>query len=96
MPLSHDDVRHIAGLARLKLSEQEVAQFAGDLTVILDYINQLSKVDTSAIPITGSVLAGDTSGRTDTFSPSLPRAEALKNAPDTDGVFIKVPKVIGG
>jgi len=96
MPLSDDDVRHIAGLARLKLSEAEVTQFAGDLTVILDYINQLSRVDTSAIPAMGNALGGDTQGRPDSVCPSLPRDEALKNAPDTDGIFIRVPKVIGG
>jgi aspartyl-tRNA(Asn)/glutamyl-tRNA(Gln) amidotransferase subunit C len=95
MPLSDDDVRHIAGLARLKLSEAEVTQFAGDLTVILDYINQLSRVDTSAIPVLDSYLGGEAQGRPDSAAPSLPRADALKNAPDTDGVFIRVPKVIG-
>ncbi|MEK7774458.1 MAG: Asp-tRNA(Asn)/Glu-tRNA(Gln) amidotransferase subunit GatC [Candidatus Zixiibacteriota bacterium] len=95
MPLSHADVRHIAGLARLKLSEAEVTRFAGDLTVILDYINQLSRVDTSSVPAKEGENLDVSHGRPDSAKPSLSRGEALKNAPDTDGIYIRVPKVIG-
>ncbi len=95
MPLSTNQVEHIAKLARLELSTQEIEQFTTELTVILDYVDQLTEVNTEGVTPYVGVLGSENRFREDLVIPSLPREEALKNAPDSDGKFFRVPKVIG-
>ncbi len=87
-------VRHIAKLARLNLSEEEVRLFAGQLGDIVEYVKQLESVDTDgvepmahALPVT-DVLRDDVPGGS--FSPE----QALANAPQREGNFFKVPAVL--
>jgi len=81
-------VEHIAELAKLALSEDEVALFAEQLSDVLDYAERLQELDTEAIPPTASVLPLRNVLRPDVAQPSLPREQALANAPDTaDGQF---------
>ena len=87
-------VTRIAHLARLDLATEESAAMAAQLTRILDYIDQLNRLDTSAVePTTNPIELGDVF-RDDEVLPSLPTELALANAPATDGAFFIVPRVI--
>jgi aspartyl-tRNA(Asn)/glutamyl-tRNA(Gln) amidotransferase subunit C len=95
MPLSKEQVEHIAALARLKLSPKEIEKFASELTVILDYVEQLAEVDTEGVELKDQFITAENVFREDKCRKSLSRGEALANAPDKDDEFFKVPKVIG-
>lgn len=89
MPLSPEQVRHIAHLARLTLTEEEVAAYGEQVSEILDYAQMLSRLDTDAIPPTASVIPQRGVMREDVVEPSLPREQALANAPHvSDGYFV--------
>jgi aspartyl-tRNA(Asn)/glutamyl-tRNA(Gln) amidotransferase subunit C len=93
-----DDVKRVAELAYLELTGNEEVRMQRDLNAILDYVAQLNELDTSAVEPMAQVseVLGGTSAslRPDTHIPSLPRDRVLTSAPDTDGTFFKVPKVI--
>jgi len=96
MALTRADVEHVAALARLGLSEEEKERLRDQLSSILDHINALQDVDTSAIPPTAQVIRLDNVMRDDQPRPSLPREAVLANAPrQTDG-FFEVDAVLGG
>jgi aspartyl-tRNA(Asn)/glutamyl-tRNA(Gln) amidotransferase subunit C len=95
MPITSDEVRHIARLARLNLSPQEVVRFSQELSVVVDYIGQLETVDTDGIEPQNQFIKAENVFRADEVHPSLSRQEALANAPQTDGTYFQVPKVIG-
>ena len=90
-----DLVRHIGKLSRIELTEHQVQTFSRQLASILDYFDKLRELDTSNVqPMAHAVeihnvLAADTPGK------SLTPDQALANAPQRDGNFFKVPKVIG-
>jgi aspartyl-tRNA(Asn)/glutamyl-tRNA(Gln) amidotransferase subunit C len=97
-----EDVRHVADLANLELTAEELPRMARDLNAILGHIAQLNELDTAEIPAMAQVgealgltpaEAGETL-RHDVMKPSLDRAEVMAEAPETDGRFFKVPKVI--
>ena len=95
-PLTDEDVKRIAGLARRDLSPAEVEQFTRQLTDILAYADEIQQVDTTNVPATSHVLARGPSWRPDTLEPSLTRDDLLRTAPGalpSAGVF-RVPKVI--
>ena len=100
--VSVEDVRHVADLANLELTAEELPRMAKDLNAVLGYIAQLNELDTSAVEPMAQVgealgltpaKAGETL-RADVVRPSLDRAEVMAEAPETDGRFFKVPKVI--
>ncbi len=94
MRLSADDVLHCARLARLRLNPGEIEQFRRELSSILDYMDLLGVIDTQGIEPTVHVHALTNALREDDVGPSMPREEALRNAPcDHDGAF-DVPMVI--
>ena len=99
--ITADDVRHVASLAHLELSSEEESGMQRDLSAILDHIAQLNEVDTASVPPMAQVSEvleqqGQNSSalRSDTPRPSLQRDSVMRSAPETDGVFFKVPKVI--
>jgi aspartyl-tRNA(Asn)/glutamyl-tRNA(Gln) amidotransferase subunit C len=98
-PLTAVDVRRIAALARLELSDAEVEMFAVQLTAILGYASQLQHVDTGDAPATGTTrqAVSPDALRSDTPEPSLPRTAVLKGTPgaDTSAGFFTVPRVLG-
>ena len=96
MPLSKAQVEHIARLARLSLTPEEIERYTTELTVILDYIDQLKSVDTEGVEPENQFITAENVFREDIAEPSLPRDKALANAPQQDGEFFLVPKVIGG
>ncbi len=91
-----DQVRHVAMLSRLALDESRLQKFAGQLESILDYVAQISKVDITGVEPMAHALPIHNVFRDDIVEPSLPLEKVLENAPDSDGPFFKVPKVIGG
>ena len=96
MRLTADDVRKVASLARLKVTDVEVASLQGDLTAILEYVDVLNEVDiTGVAPMVHAVELHDVL-RADVVIESLPLAEALQNAPRTDGRYFLVPTIIEG
>jgi aspartyl-tRNA(Asn)/glutamyl-tRNA(Gln) amidotransferase subunit C len=99
--VTEKDVSYVADLAHLELTEGERARMSKDLNSILGYIDRLNELDTSAVAPMAQVASRygtdeDANGamRPDEPRPSLPHAVALRNAPVTDGIFFKVPKVI--
>ena len=95
--LSDRDVVRIAELSRLALSDEERRRVGRELAAILTYVEQIGAIDTAGIEPTSHVQIDGTGLRADEPRPSLPRDEALGNAPDaarTSGLF-RVPKVIG-
>jgi len=96
-PLTQDDVRKIAELASLELTEDEIETFTRQLADILAYAEQVQQVDTTGVPPTAYVLGSQPLERADEPQPSLPREAILEAAPDpspTHGLF-RVPRVIG-
>ncbi len=87
-------VRHIAHLARLELTDAEVAQFSTDLGDILAHVETLNAVDTDGVEATAHALPLANVFRADEPRPSLDHADALRNAPDQEDGYFKVPKVL--
>ena len=97
MKITEQNVAHVAALASLELTTCERERMLRDLTQILGYIDQLNEVDTSGvIPMAhaGQLRPKSEGLRDDEVRPSLPREDALRNAPQTDGTYFQVPKVI--
>jgi aspartyl-tRNA(Asn)/glutamyl-tRNA(Gln) amidotransferase subunit C len=100
--VSIDDVRRVAELANLELTAEEEPRMQRDLNAILGHIAQLNELDTAGVPPmaqVGEMLGGvvherGETLREDTVRPSIDRALVMAAAPETDGRFFKVPKVI--
>ncbi len=95
MQLTLDEVRHVSELAKLRLSEEEIAEYTEQLSAILEYADTLRAVDTSGIPPTPFVLDIDTVMRADEPGASLTNEEVLANAPDSADGFFRVKAVFG-
>lgn len=101
-PVSREEVLRVAELSNLELTDAEVPAMAHHLNAILDHFATLAEVDTTGIPPMAQVaellaLQADPSGtslREDLIRPSLPRPDVMLAAPESDGRFFKVPKVI--
>ncbi|RIK41425.1 MAG: Asp-tRNA(Asn)/Glu-tRNA(Gln) amidotransferase GatCAB subunit C [Chloroflexi bacterium] len=93
MHLTLDEVRHVAELAKLRLTDDEVAQYAEQLSAILEYAERVQTVDTSNVPPTPYVLPLETILREDVPEPGLSNDEALANAPDSADGFFRVRAV---
>ncbi|MBA4393601.1 MAG: Asp-tRNA(Asn)/Glu-tRNA(Gln) amidotransferase GatCAB subunit C [Desulfobacca sp.] len=94
MKLSQPEVEHVAYLARLQLSPDEIETFTHQLNNILLYMEKLSELDTSGIQPTTHALHLSNAFREDLVSPSLPREEALGLAPEQGCSAFVVPKII--
>ena len=93
--LSREDVVKTAQLARLRLSESEIATMTEQLSKIVGYINQLSELDTSDVAPMAHAVELTNVFVDDVPQPSLDRAEALANAPNADDECYRVPPVLG-
>ena len=94
--LSIEQVRHVARLARLALPDEKLQKYAGQLESILQYIDKINQVDTAGVEPMAHALPVKNVLRPDVAEPGLPLEQVLRNAPEADGPFFKVPKVIGG
>jgi aspartyl-tRNA(Asn)/glutamyl-tRNA(Gln) amidotransferase subunit C len=93
-----EDVERVAELARLELTPEETGTMLHDLNAILEYVAELNELDTKGVaPLTQVTELMDVGGgglRGDAIVPSLDRSQVMAEAPETNGVFFKVPKVI--
>jgi aspartyl-tRNA(Asn)/glutamyl-tRNA(Gln) amidotransferase subunit C len=89
--IDREQVLHVARLARLELSEDEVARMTGELSAILDHIEKISALDLDGVPPTSHVVEVPNALRPDEPRPSLPREVALANAPSVDEDGFSVP-----
>jgi aspartyl-tRNA(Asn)/glutamyl-tRNA(Gln) amidotransferase subunit C len=94
--LSRADVAHVAHLARLSLTEDELARLEGQLNHILDQYAILTKLDTEHIPPTAQTIELQNILRDDAVQPSLAVDDALANAPERSGDHFVVPAILGG
>jgi aspartyl-tRNA(Asn)/glutamyl-tRNA(Gln) amidotransferase subunit C len=94
--LSIEDARQVARLARLSMDEAKLARLTPQLESILEYVAKIGEVDVTGVPPMAHALPLANVLREDVVEPSLPIEKVLQNAPETDGRFFKVPKVIGG
>jgi aspartyl-tRNA(Asn)/glutamyl-tRNA(Gln) amidotransferase subunit C len=110
MKVTEKDVAYVADLAKLELSPDERAAMVRDLNSILDYVDRLNELDTSSVDpmaqVSGRCRTNEAEQGSDRFAyatrddmleglrKSLSQEVALENAPDTDGTFFRVPKVI--
>lgn len=94
MKIRKQEVAHVAYLARLHFSEEEKEKFTTQLNKILEYMDQLGKLDTSRIEPTFHAVAQTNVFREDVVQPSISQELSLSNAPDRDRGFFRVPKII--
>lgn len=94
MKISKQEVEHVANLARLNLSENELETMTGQLDNILSYVDKLEQLDTSDVQPTTHVFSVSNAFRDDEVVESLPQDEAVKNGPQQNGEFFQVPRII--
>lgn len=104
MSITEKDVIYVADLANLELTAEERSRFAKDLNSILEYIGRLNELDTTDVAPMAQIADRYSKGsggkavadaqRNDVIQPCLPHDAAMQNAPNTDGSFFKVPRVI--
>ena len=92
--ITADDVRKVAQLARLDLPEAKIATYTGQLERILDYVAQLEQVDTEGVPPTTRAVEVVNVTREDRVDPTPVREELLNEAPQREGDFFRVPKIL--
>ena len=92
--ISADDVRKVAKLARLNLPDDKIATYTGQLESILGYVSQLEQVDTTGVPETTRAVEVTNVTRQDGVDPTPVREEILNQAPQREGNFFRVPKIL--
>ncbi|HYN64731.1 MAG TPA: Asp-tRNA(Asn)/Glu-tRNA(Gln) amidotransferase subunit GatC, partial [Candidatus Limnocylindrales bacterium] len=92
--ISREDVEHVAALARLGLTDDEIDLMQGQLNRILEAVGQLQSVDTSSVGPTAQVIALENVMRDDVARPGISREAALANAPIREGALLRVPVIL--
>ncbi len=92
--LSREEVLHVARLARLHLTEDEVERMRAQLDAILAYVDKLRELDVEGVEPTSHAVPLVDVMRDDALAPCLPQEAALANAPDRAGEFFRVPRII--
>jgi aspartyl-tRNA(Asn)/glutamyl-tRNA(Gln) amidotransferase subunit C len=93
--ISRDDVAHVAKLARLELTDDELELFTGQLADVLDHANDVAALDTSDVAPTAHPLPLSNVFRDDIPRPCLDREEVLAQAPEAEGGRFRVPRILG-
>jgi aspartyl-tRNA(Asn)/glutamyl-tRNA(Gln) amidotransferase subunit C len=96
MPSDRIDIRHVAKLARLALTDEEIATFGPQLGSLMTHVDALAQLDTENVPATAQVVPSRNVQRDDVLRPEtmLSRGAALQNAPDTQAGFFRVPRIL--
>ena len=94
MSVSLDEVRHLAALSEIQLSDSELESLTTDIDNIVGYINQLDELDTDQVEPTFQLTGLQNVWRDDKIEPQLSRKKLLNLAPDTENNQVKVPKVL--
>ena len=92
--IDREQVRKVAKLARLDLTEAEIEEFTGQLGAILEYVEKMNELDTAAVEPLAHCLPIHNAFRADEVHASLGTEQTLANAPQRDGPFFKVPKIL--
>lgn len=95
MAITESDVRHVAMLARLALTDEQITTLSAELNSVLGHIDELQNLDLEGVQPTAHPLEMTNSTRADEVRPCLPRELALKNAPATDGSAFLIPAIAG-
>jgi len=95
MPITRDEVRHIAELARLKFTEEDLERFSRQLGDILGYVEKLNELDLDGVEPLSSVQDTVNVQDPDDIRPGLDRETAMENAPVKNGIYYSVPRVVG-
>lgn len=88
------DIRYVAKLAALALTDDEVKTFGRQLSDLLEHVNALARLDTASVPATAQVVESRNVMREDTPRPCLDRERVLAEAPQRQGAFFRVPRII--
>jgi aspartyl-tRNA(Asn)/glutamyl-tRNA(Gln) amidotransferase subunit C len=94
--INPEQIRHVAKLARLAIDEEHLRKFVPQIEAILGYVAQLQKVHIEGVEPMAHAVPLCNVLRTDEVGPTLPVEKVLQSAPQIDGEFFRVPKVIGG
>jgi aspartyl-tRNA(Asn)/glutamyl-tRNA(Gln) amidotransferase subunit C len=94
MAISEEQAKHVAKLAKLKFDDQELANFTAQLGNIIDMVEMLEEVDTEGVPFTSNVVETINVMRQDRAQAGWDRDELMKNVPESEDGFIKVPAII--
>ena len=92
--IDREEVRKVANLARLAITEEEEAEFATQLSDILEYFEQLSELDTKDVPPTTRAINTSNITRPDELEPFTEKEALLEEAPDRNDEFFRVPKIL--
>jgi len=92
--IDREEVKKVANLARLNITEDEEVAFTTQLNSILEYFDQLSELDTTDVKPTTRAIETSNITRTDTLTPFPAKEDLLKAAPEQQGEFFRVPKII--
>jgi aspartyl-tRNA(Asn)/glutamyl-tRNA(Gln) amidotransferase subunit C len=94
MPSDKIDIRYVAKLARIELTDEEVDRFGVQLADLLDHVNALANLDTASVAATAQVVESRNVERGDRVVPCLDRETVLSQAPQRQGAFFRVPRII--
>jgi aspartyl-tRNA(Asn)/glutamyl-tRNA(Gln) amidotransferase subunit C len=94
MKITREEVEHVARLARLELQPDEIDRITGQLDTLLGYVAKLDEVDTTGVAVTTHSGVTDNAFREDAVTPSLSRESALAVAPQQNGEFFVVPRIL--
>jgi aspartyl-tRNA(Asn)/glutamyl-tRNA(Gln) amidotransferase subunit C len=96
MSLSEHDVRHVAMLARLALTDDEVEAMRNDLNSILGHIDEIQRLDLESVAPMAHAIAVTNVTREDIVVPPFPQQVAVANAPESEGGAFVIPQIVGG
>lgn len=88
------DIRHVAALARIALTDEEIERFSKELGDLLEHVRALERLDTQSVAATAQVVESRNVFRSDSPRPCLDREEVLEAAPQRQGGFFRVPRII--
>lgn len=94
MAISEEQAKHVAKLSKLSFSEDELKEFTNQLGKIIDMVELLEEVETEGVPFTSNVAHSINVLREDSVVPGMPRKELMKNVPESEDGYIKVPAII--
>ncbi|MFZ0031382.1 MAG: Asp-tRNA(Asn)/Glu-tRNA(Gln) amidotransferase subunit GatC [Candidatus Cybelea sp.] len=94
MPSDTIDIRYVAKLARIELTQEEVEIFGRQLGDLLGHVNALAELDTASVPATAQVVESRNVTREDLPAPCLDRERVLGQAPQRQGAFFRVPRIL--
>ncbi|MGO2083214.1 Asp-tRNA(Asn)/Glu-tRNA(Gln) amidotransferase subunit GatC [Vagococcus sp.] len=94
MAITNEEIKRVANLSKLSFSDKELETFTGQMSQIIDMVATLDSIDTEGVPFTSNVASEINVMREDIVIPGESRDELLKNVPQTEDGFIKVPVII--